>query len=65
MKKMIHEKIQLRRVIGTGNSKCKGPEVGIFGRFKEKQYQSYNMSSVTEGKTSGTYDSRGGQGQVI
>lgn len=59
---MIHEKIQLRRVIGTGNSKCKGPEVGIFGIFKEKQYQPYNLSSVTEWETSGRCDSRGGQG---
>ena len=55
-KKMIQEKIQVRRVTGRGSSKCKGLAIGMFGGFKKEQYHPYNLSNVSEGGTAGRCD---------
>lgn len=62
---MIHEKIWAGRVTNRGHSKCKGPEAGIFGKFKKKQFSPCDSSRVGEGESAGQCGGRGGQGQVI
>lgn len=52
-KKVVHEETWVSRITGRGNGSCKGPEAGMFGGFKDKQYCPSDLSKVDKKESDG------------